>query len=402
MQETKNKHMFNINDIMYDVEKVIQQGLNKLLVNYIERHELLEKTHQQLIQLPSIAEEFNRINCVNRSAIDYSINNTKISDNLDFINIKDITENIVRDQVTSLENKLHKIEKTYEGIIPILDKLMSKITNLNEEIKEMKYNNNNIKNELPILTDTIIKSSIVKTSENENIEIYIKENKEEKLEDEEEQEEVEEQEEEEMEEEEQEEEEHEEEEVELSFPKYIEHTPEEINIISLNLQKKAERLAILLDEKLDMMNKQEQEEEEVDQVGEEDEEEEEQVEEEVEEELEEEDEEVEDDEDNEEAQVEEYEEEEVEDEEEEIAEEEEEEEEEDKKDVNDNVSIETETKEEEEEEEEEIFEIEIDDKTYCTNDDENGYIWELTDDGEQGEKVGYLKDGEPFFYADEN
>jgi len=53
------------------------------------------------------------------------------------------------------------------------------------------------------------------------------------------------------------------------------------------------------------------------------------------------------------------------------------------------------------EEEEELFEIEIDDITYCTNNEENGYIYELTEDGECGEKVGYLKEGEPFFFADE-
>jgi hypothetical protein len=44
----------------------------------------------------------------------------------------------------------------------------------------------------------------------------------------------------------------------------------------------------------------------------------------------------------------------------------------------------------------------IDDIDYCTNNEENGFIWELTEDGEQGAKVGYLKDGEPFFYAEEN
>jgi hypothetical protein len=56
---------------------------------------------------------------------------------------------------------------------------------------------------------------------------------------------------------------------------------------------------------------------------------------------------------------------------------------------------------EEEEEEEEFIEIDIDDVTYCTNNEENGFIYELTEDGDVGEKVGYLKDGEPFFYADE-
>ena len=51
--------------------------------------------------------------------------------------------------------------------------------------------------------------------------------------------------------------------------------------------------------------------------------------------------------------------------------------------------------------EEEFIEIDIDDVTYCTNNEENGFIYELTEDGDVGDKVGYLKDGEPFFYADE-
>jgi hypothetical protein len=55
----------------------------------------------------------------------------------------------------------------------------------------------------------------------------------------------------------------------------------------------------------------------------------------------------------------------------------------------------------EEEVEEEFIEIDIDDVTYCTNNEENGFIYELTEDGDVGDKVGYLKDGEPFFYADE-
>jgi hypothetical protein len=57
--------------------------------------------------------------------------------------------------------------------------------------------------------------------------------------------------------------------------------------------------------------------------------------------------------------------------------------------------------EEHEEEEEEVTEIEIDDVTYYTNDEENGFIYESNEDNEVGDKLGYLKDGEPFFYADE-
>jgi len=54
-------------------------------------------------------------------------------------------------------------------------------------------------------------------------------------------------------------------------------------------------------------------------------------------------------------------------------------------------------KEEEEEEEEEVFEIEIDDVTYFATDEENGILYAVTDDGDIGEKVGILKDGEPIF-----
>jgi hypothetical protein len=59
--------------------------------------------------------------------------------------------------------------------------------------------------------------------------------------------------------------------------------------------------------------------------------------------------------------------------------------------------VETENEEEEEEESDDFFEIEIDDITYCTNDEETGVIYELDNDGDVGKRVGYLKDGEPFF-----
>ena len=52
---------------------------------------------------------------------------------------------------------------------------------------------------------------------------------------------------------------------------------------------------------------------------------------------------------------------------------------------------------EDEEEEEEVFEIEIDDKSYYATSEENGLLYMVDDDGEVGEKVGIIKDGEPIF-----
>lgn len=88
--------------------------------------------------------------------------------------------------------------------------------------------------------------------------------------------------------------------------------------------------------------------------------------------------------------------------EEEIEELEQEEEDEEEDEDADIKSVETETKDEEvlekeDEDEEELIEIEIDDVTYCTNDENNGFIYELDEEGNVGEKIGYLKDGEAYF-----
>ena len=64
--------------------------------------------------------------------------------------------------------------------------------------------------------------------------------------------------------------------------------------------------------------------------------------------------------------------------------------------------VQKETETSQEDEDEELFEIDIDDVTYCTNNEENGFIYQLSEDGDVGSKVGYFKEGEPFFYADEN
>ena len=94
MNDTENSHLFNIKPIINDVEKVIQNGLNIYLKNYIERNTMLEKTHEQLMKLPSIISELNKRNessWINDS--DSECDNINY-DTSDFISIKDMTENI--------------------------------------------------------------------------------------------------------------------------------------------------------------------------------------------------------------------------------------------------------------------------------------------------------------------
>jgi len=393
MFQTKKVNSFNINPLVIEIENVIQEGLHKILSDYTDRYNLLEKTHREIMNLPSIREEFNRNN--------YESDNDNESDFVGNIttttNIKNVDNYSVKNAVCSLETRLDKLERNYDTIIPVLDKILNKINKLGNDISELQSDRNNSSVET-FHTVNIEKSTAVKTSENENIEIHVEEHSKELVQEE-----------------------------------FEDSDEEDINpalitcstIILNNSEKETEEKTEEDDDELSVGEElgervepeietvEETEEESVEDIQAEEESVEDiQAEEEAVEDIQAEEESVEDTQAEEEA---------VEDTqaEEEAVEDTQAEEEsvEDIQDVEASVttiqcnkltdedSIETETKEEEEEEQEEdeeLFEIEIDDKTYCTNNDQNGFIWELTEEGESGEKIGYLKDGDAFFYEDEN
>jgi|LauGreDrversion2_2_1035103.scaffolds.fasta_scaffold26432_1 hypothetical protein len=322
---------FNIEPLVFEIENVIKNGLKVMLKDYIVRHDLLEKTHKQIMKLPSVMNEINK-GCESDSDSESDVEPGE--DKSIFISISDMTRDLVKDEISHVESKLDRIEKKYESISPLISKILDKLETINDEIKVLKEKSrDNIKivqmhHEKPYISN-IIKPSIVSACENENIQFEIDENDEDEDDD------------------------------------------DDDDIVEPVKVKKA---VIVIEE--EELEEEELEEEELEEEEEDEEEEEEEVavekvdikvEESQEEELEEEDE--------------------VET---EASEEEEEEEEE---------VVPTPTKVEEEEAELEI--ITIDDIDYCTNDLENGFIWELSEDGEQGDKIGYLKEGEPFFYADE-
>jgi hypothetical protein len=362
---------FDLNPLLNNVKKVIESEINNLLNEHMERYKLLERTHQLIMQLPSVAFELG-----------YPQNETNTNV------IHEFKHNMLYEKLNA---RLEEIEKKYESIIPVLNKLVDKFSFLNNEIKDLtKYDNAEV---IIHIDNNIENPSLVETSANENIEIHFEEELDEEVVD------ADEEEDDEVEEGEKDADEEEDDEVEEGEKDADDEVEEEEEEEVDDEEEEGEKDA---DEEVE----EEVEEEEVNEEEEEVEEEEEEVEEEEEEEVNEEEEEEEE---EEEVEVEEeeveVEEEEVEEEEEEEVEEEEEEEVEEDADEEveeeEEYSIETETKEEEDDDEE-IFEIDIDDKTYCTNNDENGFIWELTEEGEQGEKIGYFKDSEPFFYADEN
>jgi hypothetical protein len=392
MSTTKKANMFNLNPLVIEVEEVIKNGLNKILVDYMDRYELLEDTHNQIMRLPSIRQALNK--------------NSEDSDSEDFYkidNFNTFVNNICdKSKVNFLQCRLDTLEKKYDTILPILDKILNKIISLDHDVKSLK----SCENISPI------KTSICNLREKENIKIHFEEPSEELVE----------------------EEESDEEDVNPALIKEpekvsqdeIPKSEEELfpsHETAVNLEEEDDEL--LVEEELGEHEEHVKEESEAkpddNLAGD--------VEVETKEGVEEECEEVE------EGDVEDNVEEESEAKSDDNSDGDVEEQSETiidavvNGDVEDEVSIETETKSEVEEDEEdnedkeeeevepepesvkqvveeaddeELFEIEIDDKTYCTTDDQNGFIWELTEDGEQGEKIGYLKDGDAFFYEDEN
>ena len=284
---SSNNENFNTEPILSEINSVLQKGLKLLLNDYFDRYNLLETTHSQIMKLPSVVRELNKVS-INE-------NDTNENDSNLFVTIEGLTQNIVKSQLQPLESRLDQMEQNINTIMPFLQTILSQIQELRKE-------------------------PISKTTENIKLEIEEKEDvEEEDVEQDVEEEEEEEQEQDEEEEEEEEQEQDEEEETDVE-------------------QDDTEEDETDGKEEVEEVSKEEQEEEEQEvEVDEED-----------------------------------------------------------------SDEVETEASvEEEEEEEEELFEIEIDDVTYCTNNEENGFIYELTEDAEVGAKVGYLKEGEPFFYADE-
>jgi hypothetical protein len=265
---------FNIEPLLLEIENVIKSGLNTILKDFKCRYELLEKTHNKIMNLPSVKNELNQ--CVNSDS-DEEESIVKNDDNI-ISDVKKFTSELVRDQICGLEGKLGQLEKKYDSVVPILDKILNKLQTLNDDVKVLKQQP--IENKCVETPSPVIKASIVSACENENIKFEIKEKVDEEK----------------------------------------DVCEEEESVAGLE----EESVAGLEEEEVETEASDDESVEEVEEVVE---------------------------------------------------------------------SV--------EDEQEEVEEIEIDDVTYFTNDEENGFIYEATADEEVGDKVGYFKDGEPLFYADE-
>jgi hypothetical protein len=323
MSENKSNN-FNTEPLLKEIANVINSGLHKILNEYVDKYNLMEQTHKQIVQLATgvSIESQNNFDIVN-----------SISKNTE--NNKNITSDQVQvnDKFDKLQVKMDTLEKF---IYPLLDNILTKLTTLTNEINSIKLlpHQSSTPTPTPTINPTpseithicicdkqILKNASVSSSEKENIQLeIIEEYTREDLESEDDEENVEQVKEEKV----------EKEVIVIDDDDELEEEEEEVI-------EEVKKIVVIKEEKVTekVLDKVVVKKETVEEV------------------------------------------------------------------IVTDDDVETEEEDEEEEEEEEFLEIDIDDITYCTNNEENGFIYELKEDGDVGNKVGYLKEGEPFFYADE-
>jgi hypothetical protein len=393
-QENNIEQLFNTEPLLNDLNKVIQNGLNNLLRNYINNYKLYEETHNCIMNLPSVKREIAKKNEHDEIYADLPDLISISSDGEEYNNY--YTKQDCQETERMLCGNLYKpIDNDFSDNDEKPDEIMLKMFNDLLKEKEEKYENsileyhneiNDLKDKINVLLEENNQKNTLFHKQKELYENMITE-----------------------------------------YNKVIDdlkslnnisikqslvydltHQDDDEDIINepsqevvVEIKQEKENIILHIEENSDVNEEvDDEEEEEADEEEEEsnDEEEEEaddEDEEAAEDELAIEDEEV--DEDNEEVVEEDVEEDEEPDEEAELSENNEEVDEEAEL-SEDEVETEKSASEDEDEgEEEELFEIEIDGVTYCTENEENGFIYVLDEDGNVGEATGYLKNGEPFF-----
>ena len=119
---------FNTQPLMSEIENVIRSGVKTILRDFMTRYELLENTHNQIMNLPSVLNELNK----NSKSDETSDSDLEENEKPNFISIKDMTYNIVREEIEIIENRLDKMEKKFDSIVPILDKILGKMQTIDE------------------------------------------------------------------------------------------------------------------------------------------------------------------------------------------------------------------------------------------------------------------------------
>ena len=113
MVENKNDNL-HTEELVLEIENVIKKGLKKILSNYMDRFDLLEQTHNQIMMLPSVVNELNQSQNKNFNSNNHTTICERVENKIEPINITDITDitkNLVKGEISTIEEKLENMER---------------------------------------------------------------------------------------------------------------------------------------------------------------------------------------------------------------------------------------------------------------------------------------------------
>ena len=139
MSTQEKIYEYDTNEMFQEMQFVMKKGLSKILIEFMDRYELLEKTHKQIMKLPSVLNELNR------ETIDNTI--SEISEKVIYKNVEKWL--IVKDYIEKYQNEVDWInisayQKLSEEFIrrfkdKINFKWLKENENISEEIRNIDY-----------------------------------------------------------------------------------------------------------------------------------------------------------------------------------------------------------------------------------------------------------------------
>ena len=107
----------DIHQMVRDIENIIKNNINSVLKNHMDRFNMLEETHSQIMRLPSVLNELNR------NVAPAVVNNNVVGD-------LTAQENI--------EKRFARMEMRNDAIMQGLEKIIAKVDALNEDVRGLK------------------------------------------------------------------------------------------------------------------------------------------------------------------------------------------------------------------------------------------------------------------------
>jgi hypothetical protein len=140
-----NRENFNIAPLVIEIESTLKKGLLSILDDFTNRYNLLEKTHVQIMKLPSVLNEINKPNLCSEVNDEDNLNNIfqTITNKTEREEMRNLTH-----KIKTLETQLDAVDFVLKKIIKIIDATDERMTKIDLNVEEIRASNKSTLNEM--------------------------------------------------------------------------------------------------------------------------------------------------------------------------------------------------------------------------------------------------------------